>query len=220
MIIVSASSIISVFIGILVGNYISEGKEKKRLTSEIEKTRILVNSDFSTAKKMAKSRVKRIDEHFDVIKKILDEEPLPDENPEKFSSDPDVYFPFWETLIHSGALLKLEPIEIKQITSIHDYVIKMLKNHQVIFETHIENKKDPTYNEDVSKDVEYMSKLRQFYRGVLGALEIIKIDWITFEDTVIMKFIDEEEKYDEIFVKNGITYYPNGIKVDSHGTIL
>lgn len=192
IIIAIIGSIVGSFVGgTILGNYISNKNEKSRRTEELKRVRDLIKNDFTTVKRLTRGMLKnqkKIYEHFTNGKSLSkkDEESLKNFN---ISYKPSLIFPFWETITNTGALLKLQPVEIKTIQSVHDKVLEAY-SHQ------IQNHKDYTDSVMGEKDTDkvitkFINYNNLLYNTNLIILEMLdymnEIDWFDFKSEVFVE---------------------------------
>ena len=210
------STIIAVTVGLFAGRHLSDRKERRRQEDELKKIHNLISKDFRLLRNMINGN---LEEHRNSLKKLLD---LDEKWSEKEQSylNPFAYFPYWPTLVNSGSLIKLEPQEIITVQAVHDQILE-LRDHAKNSIDRIT--KEMVSEKDSSKRIDMYMKLHEeaiaFGKTVITMLDMIDIDWIKMDKS---RDVTKAEKNETkpIVTKEGITIYPDGRRVDSHGTIL
>jgi len=123
----------SVFAGIWVGKYLYEQKEEKQRKVELKKIHFLINSDYSVFNRILKTQVplhKKL--HNNIVNGIGVHDYCNDHEKlvqllvaltMKLGS-----FTYWNTLISSGLLIRLDPDELGIIQVTHDGIEELVSN--------------------------------------------------------------------------------------------
>lgn len=187
------ASIIGSFIGgTLLGKYLSGYEELRKERKEVNTLHTLLNSDFTTCKRMIVSNLKKQKktlDYFNDNEKSKKDKPKMINLFEVFTLNE--YFPFRKIIEKSGTLIKLDPSEMKTIQVIYESLDNLVKN---MFE---ERKKflEHSSSEDVLPLLNYVNLIYHVNLNVLDAINLVEpLDWIDLNKEVRVPHIAQVEK--------------------------
>mgnify|MGYP003965111595 FL=1 len=198
IIIPSIVGIIGILSGIWIGQHLSDRKEEKQKADEIEKIRYFLNADFSlvqrTLKKMKMDHIQMQDTI--ITKNQSDVYMLTRKTLEKLLTNLRIktgYFSYWDLLVTSGSLIKLEPDELRIVESTHHSISEYRRietqssdslNDQLI-KIFLEKSLTTQDKKEIIKGKceLYFQGLFQTYEYIQERLDVLKnnIPWINLE---------------------------------------
>jgi|APSaa5957512535_1039671.scaffolds.fasta_scaffold34494_3 hypothetical protein len=203
IIIPSIVGIIGILSGIWIGQHLSDRKEEKQKADEIEKIRYFLNADFSlvqrTLKKMKMDHIQMQDTI--ITKNQSDVYMLTRKTLEKLLTNLRIktgYFSYWDLLVTSGSLIKLEPDELRIVESTHHSISEYRRietqssdslNDQLI-KIFLEKSLTTQDKKEIIKGKceLYFQGLFQTYEYIQERLDVLKnnIPWINLETEPII----------------------------------
>ena len=218
IVIPSIAGVVGVLSGIWIGQHLSDRKEERQKADELEKIRYFLNADFSLVQRTLTSMQKIHKKMYDVIvtKDQHDMGLLNRKGLEELLVDlqiKTVYFSYWDLLVTSGSLIKLEPNELRIIENSHHSIIEYrrieTKTAKNLNDALIKNFVDKQSTRQAKKEfVKYKCKI--YLDGVFETYDYIQerltflknnISWINLEINPITKVKNEPK-----------------MKIDSKGT--
>jgi len=240
IIIPSVIGVVGVFSGIWIGQHLSDRKEMRQKTEELEKIRYLINADFTLIKRQTDNGITKEKE---TLEQLVNQNGIA-----YYASSLEIFsdhlhkfgfsvggFTYWDSLTSSGNLIKIEPDELRIITTTHRLVTKIISQQQESFDRFM---KDILYSmfenpTTIQQRIEiFKSKYQLYYKLAMKGYEILQkhmfnakenISWINLNTEPILEFKHQQDnvKIDTpIVTEEGITIYPDGTRVDRKGTIL
>ncbi len=242
----SIVTLIGVFGGLIVGRHLTDRTERKKRDDELNNVKKLLSLDYSRIYHYYNNvSVSQRNFHgaYNLNTNIL----LPFVIDANSLQDLLVMltftkkFAYWDALFSSGSLIRLPPRDLEIIQVSHDTILATMNNQENAWQALALELERVVTNVGLTPNTRvlvFQRNINQYFRSLFAGYEtmnvmvnaIREIDWLDLDAILHSENISNPNlpaqpeitvNQNEPYVTSeGITVYPNGVRVDSHGTIL
>jgi len=246
LIIPAVIALIGVFGGLFAGRSLTDRSERRKRDDELNNIKKLLSLDYSRIihyynNKSASHR------NFHGVYNLNTNALLPFVIDEKSLQDLMVMltftkkFAYWDALFSSGSLIRLPPRDLEIIQVSHDTILATMNNQENAWQALALELERVVTNIGLAPNTRvlvFQRNINQYFRSLFAGYStmnvmvnaIREIDWLDLDAILHSENISNPNllaqpestvNQNESYVtQDGITVYPSGMRVDSHGTIL